>query len=233
MKGGQSKMKVSLHFLSGIYNCEVIIKDTLGTRNYDVNLEAVAPDSHHVVEIDVENDNFELTVIPKMTDYESALADMDIQNWKEKLAQKAVNALLSALDKMMLRVGCTYVISKVKEHDVIYLTPQEYLFGTFDKFDLFELIPMAYMFFEASYNGALCKCSNAFPINRKEVVSCAKKLSLSDFGLHLILTYPIQVGRIKKLTSNKKVKRTLIKFHRLNEQETRKILDKKEKFMSR
>ena len=226
-------MKVSLHFLSGIYNCEVIIKDTVGTRNYDVNLVAVAPDSHHVVEIDVENDNFELTVIPKMADYESAWADMDIQNWKEKLAQKAINALLSALDKMMLRVGCTYVISEVKEHDVIYLTPQEYLFGTFDKFDLFELIPMAYMFFETSYNGALCKCSNAFPTNRKEVVSCAKKLSLLDFGLHLILTYPIQVGRIKKLTSNKKVKRTLIKFNRLNEQERRKILDKKEKFMSR
>ena len=91
-------MKVSLHFLSGIYDCEVIIKDTVGTRNYDVNLVAVAPDSHHVVEIDVENDNFELTVIPKMTDYESAWADMDIQNWKEKLAQKAVYAGNTALN---------------------------------------------------------------------------------------------------------------------------------------
>ena len=92
---------------------------------------------------------------------------------------------------------------------------------------------MAYMFFEATYNGLLCECSDAFATNRKEVVSSAKKLMLIDFGLHLVFTYPIQVGRIKKLTSDKKVKSTLIKFNRLDEKERQKVLDKKEEFMSR
>ena len=56
---------------------------------------------------------------------------------------------------------------------------------------------------------------------------------LIDFGLHLLFTYPIQIGRIKKLTSNRKVKRTLIKFNMLDKKEREKILNKKEEFMSR
>ena len=92
---------------------------------------------------------------------------------------------------------------------------------------------MSYMFFEASHNGVLCKCSNAFPTNQKEVISCAKKLTLLDFGAHLFFTYPVQVGRIKKLTSDKKVRSTLTKFNRLSEQDRQKVLQKKEKFMSR
>ena len=225
-------MKISLQFSSSIYNCDVIITDAFERQNYFVNLEEVEPDHPYELEIDIRSHDFELTVIPKMADYKAALSDIAVQDWKDKLAQKVGNVMLSMLDKTLLRVGCTYVISGAKEKDVIHLCDQEYVFGTLDKFDLLELIPMAYMFFEASCNGVLCKCSNAFPTNRKEVVSCAKKLTLLDFGVHLIFTYPIQVGRIKKLTSDKKVRNTLTKFNRLSEQERQKILDKKEKFMS-
>ena len=223
-------MKLSLFFSNSLYNCEAIIKDTSGIKKYVTNFEDEQSD---FMEIDVESSSFELTVIPKMPDYKSAFLDMEVQNWKDRLAQKVGNALCSTLDKMLLRVGCTYMISDTKENDIICICGQEYIFGTFDKFDLFELVPMAYMFFEASCNGDLCKCSDAFAMNRKEVISSAKKLILIDFGLHLLFTYPIQVGRIKKLTSDRKVKRTLIKFSILDKKEREKILNKKEEFMSR
>ena len=223
-------MKLSLFFSNSLYNCEVIVKDTSGIKKYVTNVEDKQSD---FLEIDVESSSFELTVIPKMPDYKSAFSDMEVQNWKDRLAQKVGNALCSTLDKMLLRVGCTYMISDTKENDIICICGQEYIFGTFDKFDLFELVPMAYMFFEASCNGDLCKCSDAFAMNRKEVISSAKKLILIDFGLHLLFTYPIQVGRIKKLTSDRKVKRTLIKFSILDKKEREKILNKKEEFMSR
>ena len=223
-------MKLSLFFSNSLYNCEAIIKDTSGIKKYVTNFEDKQSD---FLEIEVENSNFELTVIPKMPDYKSAFSDMEVQNWKDRLAQKVGNALCSILDKMLLHVGCTYMISDIKENDIICICGQEYIFGTFDKFDLFELVPMAYMFFEASCNGDLCKCSDAFALNRKEVISSAKKLILIDFGLHLLFTYPIQIGRIKKLTSDKKIKRTLIKFNTLDKKEREKILNKKEKFMSR
>ena len=223
-------MKLSLFFSNSLYNCEAIIKDISGIKKYVTNFEEKQSD---FLEIDVESSSFELTVIPKMPDYKSAFLDMEVQNWKDRLAQKVGNALCSTLDKMLLRVGCTYMISDTKENDIICICGQEYIFGTFDKFDLFELVPMAYMFFEASCNGDLCKCSDAFALNRKEVISSAKKLILIDFGLHLLFTYPIQIGRIKKLTSDKKIKRTLIKFNTLDKKEREKILNKKEEFMSR
>lgn len=223
-------MKLSLFFSNSLYNCEAIIKDISGIKKYVTNFEEKQSD---FLEIDVESSSFELTVIPKMPDYKSAFLDMEVQNWKDWLAQKVGNALCSTLDKMLLRVGCTYMISDTKENDIICICGQEYIFGTFDKFDLFELVPMAYMFFEASCNGDLCKCSDAFALNRKEVISSAKKLILIDFGLHLLFTYPIQIGRIKKLTSDRKVKGTLIKFNMLDKKEREKILNKKEEFMSR
>jgi uncharacterized lipoprotein YehR (DUF1307 family) len=223
-------MKLSLFFSNSLYNCEAIIKDISGIKKYVTNFEEKQSD---FLEIDVESSSFELTVIPKMPDYKSAFLDMEVQNWKDRLAQKVGNALCSTLDKMLLRVGCTYMISDTKENDIICICGQEYIFGTFDKFDLFELVPMAYMFFQASCNGDLCKCSDAFALNRKEVISSAKKLILIDFGLHILFTYPIQIGRIKKLTSDRKVKETLIKFNMLDKKEREKILNKKEEFMSR
>ena len=209
-------MRLSLDFSNSPYDCEVIIKDTSEIHNYVVNLSDKQSDS---LEIDIESSGFELTLIPKMPDYKSAFSDMEIQNWKDRLAQKIGNTLCSVIDKMLLRVGCTYIISNTKDDAVIRIQCQEYIFGTFDKFDLFELVPMAYMFFEASCDGDICKCSDAFAMNRKDVVSSAKKLVLIDFGLHLLFTYPIQIGRIKKLTSDRKVKKTLVKFNTLDKKE--------------
>ena len=225
-----SKMRISLYFSNSIYNCEAIIKDTYGIEKHFINME---DNQSELLEIDVKSSNFELTLIPKMPDYKSAFLDMDTQSWKDRLAQKIGNALCSKLDEMLLRVGCTYMITDSKENDVIYILGQEYVFGMFDKFHLFELVPMAYMFFEASCNGNICKCSDAFAINRKDVISSSKKFILIDFGLHLLFTYPIQIGRIKKLTSDRKVKRTLIKFNTLSKKEREKILNRKARFMSR
>ena len=223
-------MRFSLDFSNSPYDCEVIIKDTSEIHNYVVNVSDKQSD---LLEIDIESSRFELTLIPKMPDYKSAFSDMEIQNFKDRLAQKIGNTLCSVLDKMLLRVGCTYMISDTKENDIICICGQEYIFGTFDKFYLFELVPMAYMFFEASFNGDICKCSDAFAMNRKDVVSSAKKLVLIDFGLHLLFTYPIQIGRIKKLTSDRKVKKTLIKFNTMDKKEREKFLSAQEKFISR
>ena len=223
-------MRLSLDFSNSPYDCEVIIKDTSDIHNYVVNVSDKQSD---LLEINVESSRFELTLIPKMPDYKSAFSDMEIQNFKDRLAQKIGNTLCSVFDKMLLRVGCTYIISNTKDDNVIRIESQEYIFGTFDKFDLFELAPMAYMFLEASCNGDICKCSDAFATNRKDVVSSAKKLVLIDFRLHLLFTYPIQIGRIKNLTSDRKVKKTLIKFNTMDRKEREKFLSAQEQFISR
>lgn len=225
-------MKILLQISDSIYSCNIKITDASGTQSHFVSLDKVESDRPYEVEIDVGSPDFALTVIPDMDNYKAALSDMEIQNWKDRLAQKVGKALLSTLDHSLLRVGCTYMIAEARENDIIHIHGQEYMFGMFDRFDLFGLLPMAYMFFEASRNGVLCRCSTAFPTNRKEVVSHAKKLALCNFGLQLIFTYPFQVGRIKRLTTDRKVRKTLTKFNQLSEQKRQKVLAKKEKFLS-
>ena len=185
-----------------------------------------------VVETEIFGEGFELTVVPVMADYKNAFDDVEANGWKEKLALKLGNALLSAFDHMLLRVGCSYQIKDVADGDVIEITQQEYLFGTFDRFNLFELIPMAYMFFEASCRSRRFALFNAFETNRKDVIKGAKKLSLLNFGLHLIVTYPFQVGRIKRLSSNKKIMKTLMRFNALSDEKRADLLKKWEKSAS-
>ena len=70
-------MKISLRFSSSIYNCDIIITDIFGTQNYFVNLEEVEPDHPYELEIEIRSYNFELTVIPRMVEYKTALSDIE------------------------------------------------------------------------------------------------------------------------------------------------------------
>lgn len=230
---GRNKMTVFVRFANSIYNCEVIVKDSVGTRKYFVDLTEANEERFDFLEIDVKSGDFELTVLPQMADYKAIMSEMEITDRKDRLAKKIGNAMLSFADSTMLRVGCKYRVSGLKDGNTIFLCQQEYVFGTFDRFDLLGLLPMAYMFFEASYSGCRFDLSDAFELNRKAVISTSRKIALTDVGLQLILTYPLQVGRIKRLSKNKKIKRTLIKFNRMNEEQRQRVLEKKEKFMSR
>ena len=224
-------MKITLQVSNSLYNCDVIVTEPAGTHRYSIDLSQAYP-AHAEQEIEIQYADIELTVMPKMADYRSILSETETVGWKDKLANKVAGALFLLVDKTLLRVGCKYRITGLKDGDCLTLCGQEYVFGTFDRFDLFELIPMAYMFFEASYEGARCEITDAFAMNRKEVVSSAKKLTLLDFGLQLIFTYPIQVGRIKHLTSHRKIKKTLLHFHKMNDQQRQKILAKKERLIN-
>lgn len=82
-------MKVFLLFSQSMYNCEVIVKDTVGCRNYYVYLVFMEADSFEFLEIEVASSDFVLTVLPQMADYKSMMAEAEIANWKDKLAKKS------------------------------------------------------------------------------------------------------------------------------------------------
>ena len=223
-------MKISLQFHDSIYDCEVIVKNVSGMQSYF--FRTTDADSTDSLEIDVESGDFELTLIPQMIDYRSAVDEIETNGWKDRMLKKTVGTLMSFVDRMLLRVGCRYEAKGVQDGDVLTVFGQEYVFGTFDRLELLELLPMAYMFFEVYHNGTRLTLRDAFETNRKEVISLAKKLALLDFGLHLIVTYPFQVGRIKRLSKDKKIKKTLIAFDRMDENARQKILIRKEKYMN-
>lgn len=51
-------------------------------------------------------------------------------------------------------------------------------------------------------------------------------MALADLGLLLIVTYPIQVGRVKRLTKDKTVEKRLRAFNVMSDEKRKKLLEK-------
>ncbi len=213
-----------------MYMCDVTVKDSVGNVIRYVDSE---DDQPMTTELNVAEGDLELTVIPQMVNYKKVVSEIEAENWKEKLAKKIAGKLLSAVDKCLLRVGCKYNIRGLKENDTVYLCQKEYLCTAFDRLVLLELLPVTYMFFEAFHNGYRCQMTDAFGTNRKDVISFSRKITLANFGFHLIFTYPFQVGRIKRLTSDRKVKKKLIGFNRMSDEQRQKLLNRMEKMANK
>ena len=225
-------MKISLYFSKFIYDCEISVVCENMTRNYFVEMNDIGDEDHTMLEIEVDNSDFQLIVTPKIANFGASVSQMDVHDWKDKLAQKVGEALFSMLDKTILRIGCVYDVSDVRENDTLFIWQQEYVFTTWDVCDILELFPVCYAFAEVMHNGKLCSCIDAFGTNRKEVLKLVRLFTLADFGWHLIFTYPLQVSRVKRLSRNRKVKRTLLKFNKLSEEKRQKVLEKMDEFMS-
>lgn len=213
-------MKIRLVLEDDLHNCGIQIDDMFGTRYFRLNLPDEGQEDHPFLDVDIPGDRFDLTVVPIMVDYKDALKEMENvegNTWKDKLAKKAAGFLLSAFENLILRVGCKYHAEGLPDGAVLNIYRQEYLAGSVHATEILEFLPVLYMFYEVSYLDNRFEVVNAFGTNRKAVVNFARKYSLIDFGFQLIFTYPIQVGRVKRLTKDKKIFKTLSKFHHMSE----------------
>lgn len=227
-------MKLHLNLKESIYNCQIIISNQKGSETHIINtLDENGNDNiNRTLEIDIDDSDFDITLTPTMVNYKKMLNILETNTWKDKFAKKISNKLLSLVDSVSLRVGCKYHVSNTIDNDTLTIELQGYLFGLFDRLDLFGLYPLSYMFYEISNTQGLLKLTNTFTCNRKDVIKSAKAITLANFGLHLIFTYPFQVGRIKYLTKEKKVTKTLIKFNNMNDEERKKFLARQESLIS-
>lgn len=229
-------MKIAFVLKESIYDCKIQITDAQGDRYYLLATRNLNDDDGHdpYIFVDICGDAFDVTLIPLMPDTAPMLNELEDNNWKDKFAKTAAKLMVSSLDKMLLRVGCRYHICDLQDGDRLDISLQSYAFGTFDRFDLLELIPMMYMFFEASHFNKRCALADAYETNRKDVLRSAKALALTDVlgngMLATLFTYPIQVSRIKRLSKNKKIRKVLAKFNDLSDLERQRILEKQEKF---
>ncbi len=230
-------MKVSLVLKESIYDCKIKISDSHGERDYHISATSHEDDASISITAEIFDSDCYITLIPVMPNTQAILNESLENDWKGKLAKKAAKFLINSLDKTILRVGCNYRIINLQHGDRLNISLQSYVFGTFDRFNILELLPMCYMFFEISNFNERFKLTSAYEINRKDVLKYAKTFAFADIfgnGLFLTLfTYPIQVGRIKRLTKNKKIFKTLGKFNNLSNTERQRFLEKQEKFFDR
>jgi len=227
-------MKISLVLKESLYDCNIKITDSHGERYYYISAlyEEGMPSSSVTAEV-FDND-FSLSLIPIMTDTNAIFNEFEGDGWVDKLAKKASKLLLNSIDKIFLRVGCTYTVEGLQDGDRLNITLQSYIFGTYDRLNILELVPLCYMFFEVSNFNEYCKLADAYETNRKDVLKFAKTYAFADvLGNGLLLTfftYPIQVTRIKHLTRNRKIRKTLTKFNNLSDAQRQRFLEKQEKF---
>lgn len=230
-------MRVSFVLKESIYDCKIQITDMQGCRHYLIPALTDNNMSNQHITVDIYGNEFNLTLIPLMPDMNSALNELEENSWKDRFAKKTTKLLASSLDKMVLRVGCTYHVSDLQDGNRLDIALQNYTFGTFDRFDLLELIPAMYMFFEVSKPEKRLRLINAYETNRKDVVKAARMLALADgFGNGFFLTlftYPIQVSRIKHLTKNRKILKILTKFNEFSDLQRQQFLEKQERFFDR
>lgn len=225
-------MKIVFCVSETLYDCELAVTDINGTRFFRISAAESPFTEGNRLEVEIEGEAATLTVTPQAADYKTVLSELDTDTWKDKFAVKVTDRLMSALQSTLLRVGCKYRLTDLKDGDVLNIIGQEYIFGTFDRFDLLGLFPVIYMFYEVFRGDTRLELLDAFQANRREVLTAAKKLTLLDFGIHLIFTYPIQIGRVKYLSKDRKISAVLKKFNRMSNAERQKFLAKKEKFMS-
>ena len=221
-------MKITLTLKESIYDCKIKITDSHGARFYRIATLCEEGTHPSPIIVDVFDNEFSMSLIPVMADAKSALNELEETNWKDKLVKKAAGFFVDFLDKLPLQVGCDYHIVGVQDGDCLDITLQGYFFGTFDRFELFELIPVMYVFFEVTNSDKLYTLTDAYETNRKEVLKFAR-----TFAFLSLSTYPIQMGRVKYLTRNKKIKKVLTKFNNLSDTERQRFLNKQEKFITR
>ncbi len=226
-------MKICLALKDSIYDCIIKITDSHGERQYYISALGDEELKYSSISAEVFDNDFSLSVIPIIADVNSALNEVEATDWKEKFAKKACSFLMNTLDKSILQVGCNYFIIGLQDGDRLDITLQIYAFGAFDRFNILELIPMCYTFFEVSNFNKYYKLTDAYGLNRKDVLKFAKTLAFTEAfgnGLFALFTYPIQVSRVKHLTRNRKISKTLTKFNNMSNTQRQRFLEKQEKF---
>lgn len=220
-------MRISLVLKQSLYDCKIKITDSKGERVYYISVLGEEEKDPAPILADVFDNEFSISLIPTIGDKAAMLNEFETTNWKDKLIKKVGSFLLDTFDRMPLHVGCDYHIVGLQEGDSLDITMQSYVFDAFDRFNLLELIPVMYIFFEPSNSNKLYKLTDAYGINRKDALKFAR-----GFAVLSLLTYPIQMARVKYLTRNKKVKKVLTKFNNLSDVERQKFFEKQEKYMN-
>lgn len=213
-------MKITLRFVDQFGDVDLKYHDADGEHSLPVAMDT----ENNLREIDILGDSLEITVKPTKLDL--GINKEEVSGTAEKVFLKFTEKFASVANDMLLHVGCRYIVNDLQEGDMIDVTCRNYSVSGSDQMLIFDLYPVVYLFFEVSKNDHRYEPLDIIPINRDKVLKSARVMALADFGLHLIVTYPFQVGRVKRLTKEKTVKKKLKAFNVMSEEKRKKILER-------
>jgi hypothetical protein len=213
-------MKITLRFVDQFGDVDLKYHDAAGEHSLLIAMDT----ENNLREIDILGDSLEIKVKPTKLDL--GINKEEVSGTAEKVFLKFTEKFASVANDMLLHVGCRYIVNDLQDGDVIDVTCRNYSVSGSDQMLIFDLYPVVYLFFEISKNDRRYEPLEITPINRDKVLKSARVMALADFGLHLIVTYPFQVGRVKRLTKEKTVKKKLKAFNVMSEEKRKKILER-------
>ena len=217
---------------NSIFSCNIRVTDANGARFYHVPQTDPFGTTPQFLDVEINGSECDIAIAPIETNPENLWKDTPSKNFFDKVASKCGKKLVSYISKIILRVTCEYHLTDLKDGDCIDIIARQYVYDLWDNVNaLEEIVPMAYAFYEIEYNGKRATVKQAFGTNRREVIKTSRPLAFmasSGYGLLLIL-YPIQMIRIRHLSSKRKVFRTIKKFNKMTPEERKKFEERMDK----
>ena len=217
---------------NSLYACNVRITDAKQTRYYHVPQFDPLVTTPHFFDVEIDSKECDIAIAPIETDVDNLWNDTPPKNFFDKVASKCGKKLVSLINKIILRVTCEYHLTNLNDGDCIDIVAKQYIYDLWEH-ELFELLPMSYFFYEIEYNGKRAALKQAFGTNRNDLIKTARPLALlvsSGYGL-LFFLHPIQMMRIKYLSSKGKVFRTIKRFNKMTPEQRKKFEERVEKAM--
>ncbi len=210
-----------LNFVFGDMCCvRMQITDSSGTRYFYMETEKEAKN----MEFDIFGDSFDLIVTPRFPDNEKIFKDEKPEKFMDKLGKRAIKSLVNFSKDMYFMTECAYHFENFHDGDTVNIKMTIYSFPSNnwgENWLYIELIgfPVEYMFYDASLSGKRLEPKSALCLNRKKVIRRARPFLLVSYdSLLTIISYPLQMIRIRYLSGKRKIFSTLLNFSRMDEE---------------
>lgn len=227
-------MKVVFSYKEVGFGFKIQISDQQGVRDYYVDPSSDGPVTDRYITAEFFSNDFDLMIVPIMPDVDSALNELETNRWVDRIVKKTAEMFAYIIEKCILRVGCNYYIQGCEDGDRLDLNVQQYVLGSNRLFSWFDILPLLFEYCEVSSFNSRYEPYNAFGVNRKEVIRANRVVALGNEGFLLgnlltFIIFPFQMMRIRRLSRNKKIYKTIKKFHNMSYEQRQKELKKQER----
>ena len=215
-----------LHFAileNELFNCNIRINDAKGAHYYQVPQIDPLNKEPLLLDVEIEGSECDIAIAPIECDTDKIYEDKSSQTFFNKITSKLAKKVFSSITEAILRVTCEYHLCNLKNEDCINIVAKQYIYGVGDRWYKGGCVPISYSFYEVEHNGKRAKVKQAFGTNRNEMMKNAKQLAFLTALEYLLIIYPFEVSRIRNLSKDKEVIRTIQRFNEMTPEERTKI----------
>ncbi|MBE6633770.1 MAG: hypothetical protein E7620_05455 [Ruminococcaceae bacterium] len=171
-----------------------------------------------------ESEGVEITVTPTAHPGESDPLAPTSRGFDRFLRETLRHAAAITRNRLLLRVGREYLLTNLQDGERLSLTHHTFVSEPIHLLRLMESAPVIYSFFELKRENGTAKTVRAMPANREDLFLVERATMLRGIGLKTILSYPFRMGRIKRLTRERRLRRALKKYSLMSDEEREKHL---------